>query len=194
MKAAVLATLLLLGVLSNIAQAALINFEGDIEFHNDIVQIDFTLNQDVNNIRVWTDSYQSGVNFDPITALWAADGALIREDDDNSGINPSTQTNFDSGFELSFLAAGDYIFTIATYDNFAQGSMLSDGFLFDSQAPIELSVWNQPANSVNMGSYWRVWLDGVDAAANPNDPSPVPAPSSILLFGLALVALRLKKS
>lgn len=194
MKTAVFATFLLLGVLSNIAQAALINFEGNIEFHNDIVQIDFTLNQDVNNIRVWTDSFQNGVNFDPITALWAADGALIREDDDNSGINPITQTIYDSGFELSFLAAGDYIFTIATFNNFAQGSMLSDGFLFDSEAPIELAVWDQPSNGVNMGSYWSVWLDGVDVAANPNVPSPVPAPSSILLFALALVALRLKKS
>jgi len=193
MKTAVFATFLLLGVFSNIAQAALINFDGNIEFHNDIVRIDFTLNQDVNNIRVWTDSFQDGVNFDPITALWAADGALIREDDDNSGINPSTQTVYDSGFALSFLAAGDYIFTVATYDNFAQGSMLSDGFLFDSQNPIELAVWSQPANSVNMGSYWRVWLDGVDVAVNPNEPSPVPAPSSILLFALALAVLRFKK-
>ncbi|AXT40071.1 PEP-CTERM sorting domain-containing protein [Alteromonas sp. BL110] len=192
MKTAVFVVFLLLGVLSNIAHAALIHFDGNIKFHNDIIQIDFTLNQDVNNIRVWTDSFQDGINFDPITALWSANGALIQEDDDNAHVNPSTQTDFDSGFELPFLAAGDYIFTVATYNNFAQGSVLSDGFLFDSQAPVELADWTQPANGINMGPYWSVWLDGVDAATNPN--VPVPAPSSLLLFALALVMLRLKKS
>ena len=85
------------------SQAALINFTGEIEYHNDVVYTYFTLNQDTNNVRVWTDSFQSGDNFDPITALWSGDGNLIAQNDDDASINPDTQTYYDSGFNLSFL-------------------------------------------------------------------------------------------
>ncbi|MCC2616434.1 PEP-CTERM sorting domain-containing protein [Aestuariibacter halophilus] len=176
------------------AQAALINFTGNIANHNDVIRIDFTLLSDANNVRVWTDSHDGGVNFDPITALWDAAGNLLDENDDNDSIDPATQTVFDSGFTLPFLAAGNYTFTIATFNNFAAGSTLADGFSFDSETAIPLSQWCQPANDCNEGTFWSVWLDGVDSATNPGGGTPVPAPATLLLmaFGGLLMARRRK--
>lgn len=167
------------------AHAALFNFTGNIQNHNDVVFINFTLNADATNVRVWTDSFMSATNFDPITALWRADGSLIAQDDDNASINPATQTWFDSGFSLASLTAGDYIFSVATFNNFASGSNLSDGFSFDGQTPIALADWTQPANHTGMGSYWSVWLDGVDSADGPDTEVPVTAPLALLGFAFA---------
>ncbi len=185
---------LLASLCAGSANATLFNFTGDITYHNDVVYTYFSLDNDATNVRLWTDSFQSGTNFDPITALWDASGNLIDENDDNDLINPSTQTYYDSGFELGFLGAGDYILSVATYANFAAGSSLSEGFDYDDQTPILLSEWSQPANSFDMGTYWSVWLDGVDTARNPDDPRDddpvmVSEPTTLGLFSLSLLGL-----
>lgn len=186
---------LLASLCAGSANATLFNFTGDITYHNDVVYTYFSLDSDATNVRLWTDSFQSGTNFDPITALWDASGNLIDENDDNDLINPSTQTYYDSGFELGFLGAGDYILSVATYANFAAGSSLSEGFDYDAQTPILLSEWSQPANSFDMGTYWSVWLDGVDTARNPDDPRDdepvvmVSEPTTLGLFSLSLLGL-----
>lgn len=172
------------------ANAGLFHFTGEIENHNDVIYTYFSVANDATNVRVWTDSYQGGINFDPITALWKADGTRIDQNDDNATINPGTQTIFDSGFSLPFLAAGDYIFTVATYNNWANGNLLSNGFAFDNQAPIALSDWDQPANHLNMGSSWSLWLDGVDQASN---PTAVPESTPLALLGLGLLGFGLRR-
>ncbi len=195
---------LLASLCAGSANATLFNFSGDITYHNDVVYTYFSIDSDATDVRLWTDSFQSGTNFDPITALWDASGNLIDEDDDNQYVNPETQTVYDSGFTLGTLSAGDYIITVATYANFANGSSLSDGFSYDDETPILLSEWSQPANSYDMGTYWSVWLDGVDSASNPDDPGGeeppivmVSEPTSLGLFSLSLLGLgiyRKKKS
>ncbi len=176
---------ILVFALSGYASAASFTFDGNITYHNDVVQINFTLDEDATNVRVWTDSFMSAVNFDPITALWnAADGSLIMQNDDNDSI-AAGQTYYDSGFSLANLAAGNYIFTIATYNNWALGSNIADGFDFDGQTPISLSDWCQPASHCDMGTYWRVNLDGVSSAS----PAPVPVPAAVWLLGSGLLGL-----
>jgi len=101
--------------------AALMNFDGYVSDYDDTVITQFTATSD-QTVRAWTDSFESGTNFDPITALWASDGSFITQNDDNDNINPGTQTYYDSGFE-QFLTAGTYYFTISVFDNFADASL-----------------------------------------------------------------------
>lgn len=165
------------------SNAATFSFAGDIATQKDVVIIPFSLNEDATNIKVWTDSYLGGVNFDPITAVWHADGTLIDQNDDNPNI-AAGQTVFDSGLTFATLAKGSYFFTIATYNNFAKGPNMSDGFKYDADPAVPLQTWCQPASHCGMGTHFSVHLDGVDAAS-----APVPEPSTyaMLLAGLAIV-------
>ncbi len=172
-------------LLATSAHAAQFDFSGNIANHNDVVQISFSLASDATNVKVWTDSYLNGVNFDPITAVWSQAGSgwsLVEQNDDNPTIVPGL-TKFDSGLTFSSLAAGNYLFTIATYNNWANGTTLAQGFKFDSQTPIPLAIWDQPASTVNMGTRYSVHLSGVDVAA----PVPEPETYAMLLAGLGVL-------
>jgi len=175
--------LLLFGVI-DMANAASFTFNGNITYHNDVVQIAFTLDSDTTNVKVWTDSFMDGTNFDPITGVWKSDGTnynLIAENDDDATINPTNQTYWDSGMIFSSLTAGDYLFTIATYDNFANGPTLTDGFRYTSATPILLANWDQPSNGTGKGTYYRVNLEGVSSA--------VPIPGALWLLGSGIFGL-----
>ena len=167
------------------AQAAQFDFSGSISTHKDVVQIGFTLADAATDVRVWTDSFQSGVNFDPITAVWSKNGddwTRIGQNDDNASIAPG-QTYFDSGLTFTSLTAGEYRFTIATFNNWANGTQLSQGFQFDQQTAIPLAQWTQPASHGNMGPNYSVHLSGVTVAA----PVPEPETYAMLLAGLGLM-------
>ena len=101
------------------APAADFTFSGNVSLNTDIVEITFGVNTDATDVKVWTDSFLSGVNYDPITALWhkvGSDYVLIAENDDDDTVAPG-QTYYDSGFTLASLAAGDYLFTVAAFPN-----------------------------------------------------------------------------
>ncbi len=184
-----LASLLLVGALAATpaAQAADINFSGNLAFHNDIVQIDFSLAGSATDVRLWTDSWLSGLNFDPTGALWQRSGddflrIAVNDDDDSVAAG---QGYYDFGFALPTLAAGQYRLTLATAVNAPNGSLLSQGFGYDSQTPVAIALWNQPTRDINLndqkGSFWSVHLSNVDQAA------VVPEPSQWMLLGLGLV-------
>lgn len=162
------------------------SFSGEIRFHNDVVQIDFSLADAATNLRIWTDSWLGGLNFDPAAALWqSAGGDFVRlaEVDDDDGIAPG-QGFYDAGFLLPSLAAGSYRVTLVAAFNAANGTLLSQGFSYDSEVPILLSEWNQPSYDPNAndqkGGFWRLNLSGVSQA------SVVPEPAAWQLLGLGL--------
>ena len=151
------------------------SLDAQIAYHNDIVYHTITLTETA-NLLAWTDSYLDGTNFDTILAIWH-DGIRLAENDDASWVAPG-QTRYDSGFRLSGLSAGTYVFTIAAFDNFSNGFSLSSGFKFDGEEPIPLSEWCEPSSHCAMGGAVRLnWT-----------VAPVPEPSTwaMLAAGLAL--------
>jgi hypothetical protein len=167
------------------ASAASFTYSGNISFHNDVIRVGFSLAQDTTNVRVWTDSFMGGQNFDPITAVWNANtGAFIGDNDDNAGIAPG-QTRFDSGLVFASLAAGDYVFTVATFPNDRRGTSLANGFVLDNATPIAMANWCQPSNGCNMGTFFRVNLSGVDSTIPPVQAIPEPETYALMLGGLA---------
>jgi hypothetical protein len=161
------------------ANAASFTFTGNLENRNDTTHFDFSLANISTSVRAWTDSFLSGVNFDPIIAVWqqvGLDYQLLGQNDDNPSV-AAGQTYYDSGLTFANLAAGNYRLTVAAFPNFANGTLFSQGFQYDSQ----------PISSHNRGTFFRVNIDGVDSAS-PVSPVPEPETYAMLLAGLGLMA------
>ena len=158
------ATALLL--IAGSAQAALVSFSGNFSTYNDVARIAFTLKEDMNDFRLWTDSYRDVINFDPAIALWRADNGNLVAWNDDEYIDPG-QTDGDAGFFFTLLTAGDYILTLITAPNDILGSNLADGFFLDAELPMPLDT----------GSFWRVWMTTTQSAV------PEPALLALLLIG-----------
>jgi hypothetical protein len=191
---------LLLAAASAGANAADFTFGGDIEFNNDVVKVSFDIVDATTAVRLWTDSWQAGLNFDPGLTLWQQQGTdftLLTQNDDDDTVG-TDQGAFDSGLQFGGLAAGHYIVSLTAFPYQAADTMLSQGFQFDPGFVPAISVeriadWNQPGYDVNAndqkGTFWRLNLSGVQQA------TVVPEPGSLLLmasglFGLLLLARR----
>ncbi|MDR0715871.1 MAG: DVUA0089 family protein, partial [Azoarcus sp.] len=175
MKAKILC-LCMLAALPLSASAVTFHFTGDLFEHNEIISIPFTLDDEAIDVKLWTDSFLDGLNFDPIAALWADDGAgngsLIDWNDDNPGIH-TTQTFGDAGLLLPSLAAGDYFLTVTAAGNIPLGSLFSDGFLFGTDAPTTLAAGS---------TAWSLWLTATPPPASGG--AGVPEPSLLGLLGV----------
>jgi len=167
------------------AQAADFIFNGQISQHNDVVQIDFSVAAPT-TVKLWTDSWQGGLNVDPLLTLFNANGSLVvgGSNDDNDSIG-SGQGYYDAG--LSLLLAGSYRLTLTAASNEAVGPLLANGFSYSADAPIALADWTQPSSDINKGDqkggFWQLHLDGVTMAA----AVPEPASYAMLLVGLLAV-------
>jgi len=175
-----------------LALAADFTVSGQFSFHNDIVLIDFSLASASTNVKLFTDSWQGGLNFDPMATLWLNTGtgfSRLTEVDDDDTVGAG-QGFFDTGFMPANLPAGQYRLSLMASINASNGPLLSQGFAYDSQAPILLTQWTQPSYDPNAndqkGGFWRLQLNSVDTV------SVVPEPASWLLFaaGLAGFAAR----
>lgn len=188
-KMPALLTTLLLSI-TNYAHAIPFHFEDNIFYTKDVVFAHFTLTE-TRDVSFWTDSCLYGVNFDPNIALWDANGSKLHANDDDNTISPDTQTFGDSGLKISALAAGEYIVTLAMFNNWSVSDHLSDGFLFDYDAKMTLSDWNMEFGT-SSGAAWSLWLSGVeDAYVAPSNS--VPEPVSLALFLTGLIALGVKR-
>ncbi len=179
--------------LATAAQAGDFTVTGTMTFHNDVVMVDFSLASAATGVKIWTDSWQSGLNFDPTGALWVRSGAdfnRLAEVDDDDTVAPG-QGFYDTGFSLPSLAAGQYRVTLAAAVNASNGALLSQGFAYDSQTPIPLALWNQPTYDPNAndqkGGIWRLRFSQVDSV------SVVPEPASWLLLALGVAGLTLRR-
>jgi len=175
------------------AQAGDFTVTGTMTFHNDVVMVDFSLASAATGVKIWTDSWLSGLNFDPTTALWVRDGAdfsRLAEVDDDDTVAPG-QGFYDTGFSLPSLAAGQYRVTLVAAVNASNGSLLSQGFAYDSETPIPLALWNQPTYDPNAndqkGGFWQLRFSQVDSV------SVVPEPASWLLLGLGVATLSVRR-
>jgi len=132
--------------------------DSHISYHNDVIYHSFIIEHPT-DLTAWTDSYGLDMahpaNFDPIVSLWR-EGVLVTSNDDNNTIRPGEQGVYDSGFYAYGLTPGSYLFTIAAYDNFANGTTLGEGFLRDGETPIPLADWDEPAGVHNPGEFVRL--------------------------------------
>jgi len=166
--------------ITGIAQADF-DFDGYINFHNEVDTYYFTLATSATNVEIWTDSFDSGVHFHPITALWDSAGNLIAQNDDNMSIRPATQTYYDSGISISTLSAGNYYFTLASYANFANGPTIANGFRYDGTNPIAIESYRMADGQYPRSGYYHLNFAGVSGVTPPNT---VPVPGAILLAGI----------
>ena len=181
-------TALTLALVAACSQAADFNFSGQMAFHNDLVQIDFTVGAPC-IVRLWTDSWQGGLNVDPLLSLFNSGFSLVASNDDDTVA--AGQGFYDAG--LSLPLAGSYRLVLSASSNDALSPTLADGFTHSADTPIRLADWVQPSSDINLGDQkggaWQVHLSGVTLAA------AVPEPQSFALMlagllGVGLVARR----
>lgn len=169
------------------AGAADLSFSGQAANHNELVFIDFQVAAG-GTVRLWTDSWQSGLNFDPQLFV-AQGGALVLADNDGGSLIDASAGFYDAGLQFTASAAGSYRLVLNASSNDPLGTTLSQGFTYDADAPIRLADWNQPGYDVNAndqkGGFWRVHLSGVEAAA----VVPEPVGWALLLPGLLALGL-----
>ncbi len=178
---------LALAALSLSTQAADLSFSGQAVNHNDKIVIDFSVAAG-STVSLWTDSWQSGLNFDPQLFLASA-GAIVAQDNDSGSLLNTAAGYFDAGLQFTAATAGSYRLVLNASSNDALGTTLGQGFAYDADTPIKLADWNQPGYDVNAndqkGGFWRVHLDGVEQAA----VVPEPAAWALLLPGLLALGL-----
>ena len=171
------ASLLALAALATQASQIVVN--GRIAEDNDVVRVGFHLDDDSLNVKLWTNSFKHGLNFDPAIALWSlATGNLIDSNDDNPFIHKG-QTLYDAGLWLDSLAAGDYLVTLTTSGNAPVSDRLGDGFQLDHAAAMPLS---------DVGGHYSLHFKGVDGVTPMPSPVPEPTPLALLAAGLGVVA------
>ncbi|KQW42768.1 MULTISPECIES: DVUA0089 family protein [unclassified Roseateles] len=182
---------LLAAALSVGAQAADLSFSGQAVNHNDKIVIDFQVAAG-STVNLWTDSWQSGLNFDPQLFLTSGGNIVLEDDDGGSAINAGAGY-YDAGLQFTAAGAGSYRLVLNAASNTSLGASLGDGFAYDADAPIALVDWNQPSYDVNAndqkGGFWRLNLSGVEQAALVPEPGRI----GLMLAGLLSMTLVLRQ-
>ncbi|MBI3347652.1 MAG: PEP-CTERM sorting domain-containing protein [Burkholderiales bacterium] len=182
---------LALATLSLATHAADLTFSGQAANHNDKIVIDFQVAAGA-EVSLWTDSWQSGLNFDPQLYL-ANGGSIVSADNDSGSLVHAGAGYFDAGLQFTAATAGSYRLVLNASSNDAKGATLAQGFAYDGDTPIRLADWNQPGYDINAndqkGGFWRLNLSGVQQAA----VVPEPASLVLMLAGLLGMALVVRK-
>lgn len=181
---------LALAALSLASPAADLSLSGQIAHHNDRVVIDFDVAAG-SSVRLWTDSWQSGLNFDPQLFLASA-GLIVNADDDGGSLVDGGAGFYDAGLQFTAATSGRYRLVLNAASNSALGQTLADGFAYDGDTPLALADWNQPSYDINAndqkGGFWRLQLQGVEQAAVVPEPGRI----ALLMAGLLSIALTVR--
>ncbi|MGF1602041.1 MAG: DVUA0089 family protein [Thermosynechococcaceae cyanobacterium] len=181
--------------LSDPSIAVGLSFSGSLTADDDVGLFDFEVDN-ANRFSIRTLSYGGGVlddgtevaagGFDPILTLFDGSGNLIAGNDDSGGqIDPATGSAYDSGLRLT-LDPGNYTVAVTQFDNFLNGSHLTDGFFREGE-PSFTSEFGCSAGQfcdVNGDSRTDNWVAQVRV------PEPSTAVASGLLLGLILAKRR----
>jgi hypothetical protein len=207
---------------SGTVHSASYTYDGNLLAHNDVARIALTLQSDLTNVEIWTDSYNGGVNFDPYVTLWMLNdaGTDYTFVDDSDDIQTEAEL-LDSKLAFEKLMAGEYIITVTAVINGSPNApnwnLLSDGFVKDSEKPIDFINISERNN----GSYYRLNITGTEATPPNPEPSdlpptenppptditpnlppvvvpidntaPVPEPSTMILIGLGFLGFAITK-
>jgi hypothetical protein len=213
MKKIVTTVICAVGVLLLSAQVYALDFDfsGTFGKDNDIVQLNFSVGA-ASTVTIFSSSwgdpsdpvngYKLRGGFDPILAIWNSIGDKVAEQDDGGNVG-STFSNgvsyfhgyWDSYFDVA-LAAGNYVATIGQYNNFAAGTNLSAGFLYDNNPTFTQTqafgpntyfngVWGGISAVDDRTGDWAFHILNVESASN----SAIPEPATMLLLGMGLVGL-----
>jgi hypothetical protein len=188
-----LAVLTLAAGVASSAHAVSISFSGNLRLNTDVAESSFTLRSGLSFIRIYTDSFQNGSNFDPNITLWRRNGTdydYFDKNDDNPVIGTG-QSGYDAGLRYGLLDAGDYLVTVTASSNYPRGVLLSQGFGFDALSgitPTLISQWVAPSANPNVpgsqqGTAWSLQVVADDAVGSVPEPSTY----ALLAFGLAAV-------
>ena len=123
---------------------------GTIVKHNDVGQIPITVAAET-DMTIWTNSFASG-GVDPIVSLWFG-GNLVGYNDDYSSLADPSQGYLDSVLRLAGLAPGSSLLTVTSFNNFATGSLLSEGFRHDGAVPTPIEPWRAQGRG-NYNVHW----------------------------------------
>jgi len=181
------------------SHAANFSFTGQFQYDNDVQLFQFTVGAPSEvSLRSW--SYAGGTNasgqtiarggFDPILALFDANGNRVGQQDDapcgNVAADIVTNRCFDTFF-TTILGAGVYTASIQQYDNFSNGN-LSAGFVRDGVQYRQFRNGFVDESGDRRNASWAFDILNVNSADLP-PPVDVPEPSSISLLGAAMLGM-----
>lgn len=177
--------------------AADFSFTGNFSHDNEVQAFTFVVGKPSHVIlRSW--GYAGGINaagqaisrggFDPVFALFDADGNKIGEQDDGHcgdvAADAVTAMCFDT-FLKHRLGAGAYTLTVMQWDNFTRGNTLADGFLYDQVDYRHFRGGFIDAMGDARTSGWAFDILNVNNAAVPGGDVPEPGSLALLALGLA---------
>ncbi len=172
------------------AQASALSVSGTFT-NDDQVQLIAFRTGGTGVVRIETFGYAGGIDangvavaaggFDPVFALFRADGTLLNYGDDGATrVDPSTGAALDALLDV-LLTAGDYFVAISQFDNFAIGPTFAAGFLETGNSSFTAAYGCSAGRFCDVTGGNRTGHFDISVSG-----ATVPEPTTLALIGLVL--------